>query len=79
MFSFISKNWRGRPLVSLEVIVNLIANTTTHNGLSIKCAVDGRDYKTGIKITDDELANVYLQPDDFHGDWNYRILPKLLQ
>jgi hypothetical protein len=75
MFSYISKNWRGRPLVSLEVIISLIANTTTHKGLEIKCAADMTTYKTGIKVSDDELAGVNLVPDSYHGEWNYRIFP----
>ena len=76
MFSYISKNWRGRPLVSLEVIVNLIANTTTTKGLKIKCAIDSTIYETGIKVTDEEMADVILIPDDYHGEWNYKILPR---
>jgi hypothetical protein len=78
MFSCISKNWRGRPLESLEIIINLIANTTTTKGLKIKCAVDHTDYITGIKISDEELAEVRLFPDEFHGEWNYKILPREL-
>ena len=79
MFSCITKNWRGRPLESLEIIVNLIANTTTTKGLLIKCAVDRTNYETGIKVTDEELAEVRLVPDKFHGEWNYRILPHKMQ
>jgi hypothetical protein len=77
MFSQISKNWRGRPLVSLEVIVSLISATTTKKGLAIKCAVDSRDYATGIKVTDEELEGLSLEPDGFHGEWNYRIFPQI--
>jgi hypothetical protein len=76
MFSFISKNWRGKPLVSLEVIVSLIANTTTASGLKIKCAVDERVYETGIKVADEELAGLHLVPDAYHGEWNYRLFPR---
>jgi transposase len=76
MFSFISKNWRGKPLVSLEVIVSLIAHTTTAGGLKIRCAADRGIYPIGQKVTDEELANVNLQRDEYHGDWNYRILPR---
>lgn len=79
MFSSISKNWRGRPLISLEVIVSLIAATTTSKGLRIKCSVDHTDYKTGIKVTDGELAELILVPDDYHGEWNYRLLPRKLE
>jgi hypothetical protein len=75
MFSFISKNWRGKPLASLEVIVSLIANTTTKNGLKIKCALDKSEYATGIKVTDDEMAELNLVLDQYHGEWNYRIYP----
>ena len=75
MFSYITKNWRGKPLVSLEVIVSLIANTTTQAGLKINCAVDKNQYPTGIKVTDSELNNVNLHRDSFHGDWNYKIYP----
>ena len=76
MFSFISKNWRGRPLTSLEVIVSLISNTTTKSGLSIKCAVDNSIYQTGVKVTDEEMESLNLTPDTFHGGWNYRIAPR---
>jgi hypothetical protein len=75
MFSFISKNWRGRPLVSLEVIVSLIANTTTDTGLKINCSIDRRNYPTGIKVSDDEMNDTVLVRDEYHGDWNYRIFP----
>ena len=76
MFSQISKNWRGRPLESLMVIVNLIAATTTKNGLSIQCQLDLNQYPKGIKISDDELASVNIIGDDFHPNWNYTILPQ---
>jgi len=76
MFSFISKNWRGRPLVSLEVIVSLIANTTTNTGLRIKCAVDKNRYETGIKVTNEEMSSLNLIADEFHGEWNYRLFPR---
>jgi len=75
MFSFISKNWRGRPLESLQTVVSLIAATTTDSGLYIRCTVDRAVYATGIKVSDDELANVKLVPDKFHGEWNYSIFP----
>jgi hypothetical protein len=76
MFSFISKNWRGKPLVSLEVIISLIANTTTDSGLKIKCAIDSNNYETGIKVTDEEMAGMFLIPDEYHGEWNYRLFPR---
>jgi transposase len=75
MFSHITENWRGKPLVSHEVIVNLIGNTTTKKGLTIQAELDTNTYPTGIEVTDEELAKVRIQPDTFHGDWNYRILP----
>jgi len=75
MFCHITQNWRGRPLVSLDVILNLIAATSTLQGLRIQAELDTGTYPTGIKVTDDELARVNLIPADFHGDWNYRILP----
>jgi hypothetical protein len=75
MFSHITQNWRGRPLVSHEVIVNLIANTTTRSGLKIRAELDRGKYPTGIKITDAELASLNLKLDNFHGDWNYSVLP----
>ena len=75
MFSHITQNWRGRPLVSHEVIVNLIANTTTRAGLTIRAELDRGTYPTGIKITNAELATLNLKLDNFHGDWNYTILP----
>ena len=75
MFCHITQNWRGRPLVSHEVIVNLIANTATQQGLRIKAELDRGTYPIGIKVTDEELAAVNLKLATFHGDWNYCILP----
>jgi hypothetical protein len=75
MFSHISINWRGRPLISHEVIVNLIANTTTQQGLTIKAALDTGRYPTGIKVTDAELDKVQWKKAKFHGEWNYTIMP----
>ena len=75
MFSHITENWRGHPLRDLGVIVNLIGNTTTEKGLKIKAKLDTRKYKTGIKVTNEELTNVKLKKDPFHGEWNYTILP----
>jgi transposase len=76
MFCHITQNWRGRPLVSHDVIINLIASTVTAKGLRIKAELDPQAYPLGIKVTDDELAAVNIQPASFHGDWNYRVLPK---
>ena len=75
MFCHITQNWRGRPLVSHDVIVNLIANTTTQAGLKIRAELDRGIYPTGIKITDAELADLNLKLALFHGDWNYTLLP----
>lgn len=75
MFSHITQNWRGRPLVSHEVIINLIANTSTKQGLRIEAELDSGIYPTGIKVSDAELAAVNKKPDAFHGEWNYRINP----
>jgi transposase len=76
MFSQITLNWRGRPLTSHEVIVHLIATTTTTTGLRIQAALDPARYPTGLKVSDDELAAVRIQPYQFHPDWNYAILPR---
>ena len=78
MFSHISLNWRGKPLTSHEVIVNLIAHTTTQTGLTIRAALDTHRYPIGIKVTDQELEDVKLRKADFHGEWNYTILPTSL-
>jgi hypothetical protein len=73
LFCFITKNWRGRPLTSYQVIVNLIANTTTASGLIVKAALDTGHYETGVAVTDEELARVKITPAKFHGEWNYVI------
>lgn len=75
MFSQISKNWRGRPLETLQIIVNLIASTSTTSGLTIQCQLDQNHYPKGIKITDLELASVNTVGDKFHPNWNYTIIP----
>lgn len=74
MFCHITQNWRGRPLISHEVIIQLIAKTTTAQGLKIKAELDRREYPTGTKVTTRQLAAVRLKPAKFHGEWNYRIL-----
>lgn len=79
MFSFISKNWRAKPLISREVIVKLIASTTTETGLKIKCRLDMRKYPTGIIISDEEMNGITITPDAFHGEWNYTIAPSKRQ
>ena len=75
MFSHITKNWRGRPLTSHEVIVNLISNTTTRAGLEINAALDSEKYPTGIKVSDQEMKNIKLKKNAFHGEWNYSVYP----
>lgn len=75
MFSYISQNWRGRPLISREAVVNLISNTETDKGLKIMAMPDENIYQTGKKISDKELAEVSLRKEDFHGEWNYIIFP----
>ena len=76
MFSFISMNWRGRPLINLETVVNLIANTTTETGLKIQAELDQNTYQTGIKVSDKEFHTINLKKAHFHGEWNYSILPR---
>ncbi len=75
LFSFITQNWRGKPLVTHQVIVNLIAATTTRTGLTVRCELDANVYPTGRKVTDAEVAAVNIRRDPFHGEWNYTILP----
>jgi transposase len=77
MFSFISINWRAKPLINLEVIVNLISGTTTSKGLKIKSKLDTTVYEKGIKISDKEMLEIKLSKNDFHGEWNYIIKSKL--
>jgi hypothetical protein len=76
MFCHITNNWRGRPLISRTVIVNLIGNTKTKTGLRIKAALDTNVYETGLKVSDEQLAAIQLKRDKFHGDWNYTISPR---
>ena len=76
LFSFITGNWRGKPLVSHQVIVQLIAATTTKTGLEVRCELDPTTYPAGVKVSDDELAAVNILRHDFHGEWNYTINPK---
>ena len=76
LFSFISSNWRGEPLVDYETVVNLISNTTTTAGLEVSCRLDRRRYPLGRKVTEEEWARINLVRDDFHGDWNYTLRPR---
>jgi hypothetical protein len=75
MFCFITSNWRGRPLTSLQTIVELIGATTTATGLIVRAAIDEAEYETGIKVSDEQLAQVNLKRSNFHGEWNYTIRP----
>jgi hypothetical protein len=79
LFSFITSNWRGEPLVDYETIVNLIAKTTTAKGLKVKCRLDRRKYPTGRKISDEEMKRVNVVRNTFHGEWNYVIKPNNLK
>ena len=76
MFCHITNNWRGRPLVSREVVVNLIGSTTTDSGLRIRSQLDENSYEAGIKVSDEELAELAIERDEFHGEWNYRLRPR---
>lgn len=79
MFSFITMNWRGKPLTTLETIINLIGNTKTKNGLKIKVGVDKRKYIKGKKISNQDFESIRIKRCNFHGEWNYVIKPKILQ
>ena len=76
LFSFITQNWRGRPLVSYQTIVQLIAATTTDAGLTVRSEIDTNTYPKGVKVTDAEMNALSLHRHDFHGEWNYTIKPK---
>jgi transposase len=77
LFSFITQNWRAKPLVSHQVIVDLIAATTTKSGLRVRAQIDPNLYPSGIKVSDQQLAEINIQRDTFHGEWNYKISPKI--
>ena len=76
LFAFITQNWRGKPLISHQVIVQLIANTTTDTGLTVACRLDAGTYEKGIRVSDAEMASLSIQPANFHGEWNYTITPR---
>ena len=78
LFSAITQNWRGKPLVSHEVIVKLIAATTTRTGLRVRSGLDRNAYPKGVSVSDADMATLYLRPDAFHGEWNYTLLPRLM-
>lgn len=75
LFSFISQNWRGKPLSSHEVIVQLIAATSNRKGLKVHAELDSATYPAGTKVSDEEMANLHIEPAEFHGEWNYSLLP----
>jgi Rhodopirellula transposase DDE domain len=76
LFSFISHNWRGKPLIDYATIINLITSTTTSTGLKVYARLDEADYPKGVTVSDAEIAQVHLHRHDFHGDWNYTIKPR---
>jgi hypothetical protein len=76
LFSFISQNWRGRPLLTHATIVNLIAGTRTPTDLTVRCLLDRRRYPSNVKVADEQMDPLRLIPDRFHGDWNYTIRPR---
>jgi len=76
LFSAITQNWRGKPLVSHETVVNLIAATTTRTGLRVRSGLDTNDYPKGVQVGDAEMEKLYHQKDGFHGEWNYSLLPR---
>jgi len=76
LFSFISMNWRGHPLLTFEAVVNLIGGTTTKSGLTVKALLDTTEYEPGQKIADDAMRALHLKPHAFHGDWNYTLEPR---
>lgn len=75
LFSYISMNWRGQPLISHEVVVNLIGSTKTRSGLRVKARLDKKKYPTKVKISDAEMKSINIKPHKFHGDWNYTVKP----
>lgn len=79
LFSFISMNWRGRPLRSYETVINLIGNTTNRGGLLVRARLDRRRYATGKKVSNKDFRNLKIEPDAFHGDWNYVVRPRAQQ
>ena len=77
LFSYISKNWRGKPLINKEAVVNLIGSTSTEKGLSVEAVLDENEYKTGRKILNSEMESINIQKDEFHPEWNYTIKPNI--
>ncbi len=79
LFSFITKNWRGKPLITHEVVVNLIGATTTTTGLTVACQLDPTEYEKGRTVSESEFEQIRLIQDQFHGEWNYKIVPNILK
>ena len=77
LFSYISKNWRGKPLLTRETVVNLIANTTTVEGLRVQAVLDENEYVTGKEVSDEEMTSLNIRGDFFHPEWNYTISSRL--
>jgi Rhodopirellula transposase DDE domain len=75
LFAFITQNWRGKPLVSHAVIIQLIGGTTTETGLQVRCEIDHNLYPKGVQVTEQEMQAINLMRNDFHGEWNYTIAP----
>jgi hypothetical protein len=78
LFSFISMNWRGKPLVNHQTIIKLISATRTTKGLTVQCELDDNEYDKGRKITDQQMDGLNLKRDPFHGEWNYTLYPSWL-
>jgi len=78
LFSYISKNWRGKPLISRETVVNLIGNTTTETGLTVMAVLDENEYEKGKVVTEEEIASLNIRGDAFHPEWNYTISPRIV-
>ncbi|MGZ3616704.1 MAG: ISAzo13-like element transposase-related protein, partial [Ktedonobacteraceae bacterium] len=76
LFSYISINWRGKPLTSLETIIELISHTTNKEGLTVTAVKDSNTYPTGINVSDDDMAQLNITREPFHGEWNYTIRPE---
>jgi len=76
MFCYITQNWRGKPLITRETVVNLIGNTKTKSGLKIRVKLDENIYEKGKEVTDEELKTVHIEKANFHGEWNYKIKPR---
>jgi len=77
LFAFISKNWRGRPLISLALIVNLISSTKIGDGNKVECVIDRHKYECGVEISDVEFNAINIKRHKFHGEWNYKIMPRI--